>query len=391
MPERHLITSEYPPQAGGISDYSSLVAAGLAAKGESVHVWCPFSLGKPPVAVGVTVHQEFGRFTPADLRRVGKLLDQFPAPRRLLVQWVPHGYGYQSMNLPFCLWLWSRAKLSKDKVEIMVHEPYLAFRDGTWKQNVVAVLHRLMTIVLLNSARYIWISIPAWEKSLRPYTLGRQLQFTWLPVFSNVPVISDPVGVKSLRTRFAPNGELVIGHFGTYGQQIYELLISIVPLLMSNYSNRVLLFLGRGSGRLRDELARKYPDIAGRFHASGSLCATDLSRHVSACDVMIQPYPDGISSRRTSAMVGLSHGLPIITTSGHLTEPIWSKSRAVAIAQVRDSGAFVNLTQQLLEDSSERLRLSLAARELYINYFNIKHSIEALMKEDISAPSHLSR
>ena len=38
---------------------------------------------------------------------------------------------------------------------------------------------------------------------------------------------------------------------------------------------------------------------------------------------MIKPYPDGITSRRTSAtMAGLALGLPIVSTSGHLTETI---------------------------------------------------------------------
>src|SRR5690242_6687524 len=104
----HLVTSEYPPQLGGVSDYTSAVAAGLAAQGDEVHVWCPSCQHGPPQAEGVVVHRELGAMTPADLRRVGKQLDQFPGPRRILVQWVPHGYGYKSMNVAFCWWLWNR-------------------------------------------------------------------------------------------------------------------------------------------------------------------------------------------------------------------------------------------------------------------------------------------
>jgi hypothetical protein len=37
----HLVTCEYPPQVGGVSDYSLAVATGLAAAGQTVHVWCP--------------------------------------------------------------------------------------------------------------------------------------------------------------------------------------------------------------------------------------------------------------------------------------------------------------------------------------------------------------
>src|SRR5436190_9439221 len=123
----HLITSEYPPQPGGVSDYTHLVANGLAAEGDTVHVWCPAQEQRSEIrsqkSVGedqrskvrdrrseagecqegtLVVHRELGRISPADLRRAGRMLDQFPLPRHLLVQWVPHGYGYRAMNLPFC-------------------------------------------------------------------------------------------------------------------------------------------------------------------------------------------------------------------------------------------------------------------------------------------------
>src|SRR5882762_6204283 len=132
-----------------------MVASGLASAGDEVHVWCPLagdiaSTGAEAKTLRrnqaidsarVAVHREFGRFTPYDLRRVGKLLDQFSAQRRLLVQWVPQGYGYRSMNLPFCLWLWQRAKLKRDRVEIMVHEPFLAFGEGSRMQDLAAAVH----------------------------------------------------------------------------------------------------------------------------------------------------------------------------------------------------------------------------------------------------------
>ena len=33
-----VITGEYPPQPGGVGDYTAQVAAGLAAAGDEVHV-----------------------------------------------------------------------------------------------------------------------------------------------------------------------------------------------------------------------------------------------------------------------------------------------------------------------------------------------------------------
>ena len=378
MAEWHLITSEYPPQPGGVSDYTGLVAAGLGAASDGVHVWCPPSDGVPPNSPGVAVHRALGRFALADLRRVGKMLNRFSTPRRLLVQWVPHGYGYQSLNLSFCLWLWSRATVNRDNVELMVHEPYLAFRDGSWKQSAGALVHRIMTTILLNATRRVWVSIPAWEASWRPYTLGRRIRFAWLPVPSTVPVIDDPVAAAMIRARYAPPGGFLLGHFGTYGRHIAELLMASLPMLLRGRHDQTVLLLGRGSEALREKLIDKHPDLAGRVYVTGALAAADVSRHLSACDVVIQPFPDGVSSRRTSLMVGLCHGLPIVTTLGHLTEPFWAESGAVALAPVGDAVAILEATERLLANPVERGRMGSAAKALYQERFDVGHTIAAL-------------
>jgi glycosyltransferase involved in cell wall biosynthesis len=381
----HIITGEYPPQLGGVSDYTQLVAAGLAAAGDEVHVWCPAADGVTANAAegpaadssGVLVHRELGSLAPADLRRAGKLLDQFSEPRHLLVQWVPHGYGYRSMNLPFCFWLWSRAACRRDIVEVMVHEPYLAFGEGSWKQNGVAAVHRLMTTMLLRSARRVWMSIPAWESRLRPYSTGAALPFGWLPVPSNIAVVDDPAGVKTVRARYGPAGQQVIGHFGTYDGHITELLLKSVPSLLRGHEN-VMLLLGRGGEAMRGELLRLAPELAGQLHATGALSPRDLSLHISACDLLLQPYIDGVSSRRTSVMVGLSHGRPIVTTSGRLTEPLWAESRAVVLAPVENISALRELSLRLLTDAHERTDIGVRARKLYHERFDISHTIRAL-------------
>ena len=41
----HIVTGEYPPARGGVSDYTFAIANGLASAGDEVNVWCP----GPPV------------------------------------------------------------------------------------------------------------------------------------------------------------------------------------------------------------------------------------------------------------------------------------------------------------------------------------------------------
>jgi glycosyltransferase involved in cell wall biosynthesis len=385
---RHIITSEYPPQPGGVSDYTRIVAEGLAAAGDEVHVWCPDvecgdlapllsedQSGDEPPHSKVFVHREMGSFTPHNLSVVSRLFEEFPAPRRVLVQWVPHGYGFRSMNIAFCLWLWQRA-LRGDEVELMVHEPSLGFGEGSWKHNVVASVHRLMTIILLRATRRVWVSIPAWEKRWRPYTLGRAIEFRWLPVGSNIPVAEAQTESPPIRQRYLNGSGRLVGHFGSYDANTIELLLKSVSQLMKH--DATLLLLGHGSDHMRAALIESNPALANRVHATGSLSTDELSRHLVACDLMLQPYIDGVSSRRTSTMTALAHGVPVVTTAGKSTEPLWTASEAVALAPAHDVDELVRSAAQLLPNEMAKQRLAAAAKKLYEEHFHPRRTIDAL-------------
>ena len=60
--EWHIITCEYPPSVGGVSDYSFTLASGLGATG-TVHVWCPAGTSAAPEVEHVTVHDAPGSFS----------------------------------------------------------------------------------------------------------------------------------------------------------------------------------------------------------------------------------------------------------------------------------------------------------------------------------------
>jgi glycosyltransferase involved in cell wall biosynthesis len=378
IPEWHLVTGEFPPQPGGVSDYVRGVAEGLALAGDRVHVWCPPAPGPDPRLQGVQVHRELGRMSPRDLRRVGRLLDGFAPPRRLLVQWVPHSYGYRTMNLAFCLWLWRRSALRGDRVEIMVHEPYLPFSRGAWKQSAVAVVHRAMTVVLLRAADHVWVSTPAWAARWRRYLTGRRPPFTWIPIPSNVPVAADPAAARAVRDRYLPSGGCLLGHFGTYRPNVRQLLAAILPAVLERAADRAILLLGHGGEGFRTELLRRVPSLEGRIHATGPLPLPELSAHLSACDLLVQPYPDGANGRQTSLAAGLAHARAAVSTEGASTEPVWRESGAVALAPAGDAAAAVEAVERLLTDSAARRRMGEAARELYLSRFDLRHTVEAL-------------
>ena len=373
---RHIITPEYPPQAGGVSDYTFLIAQGLVEEGETVHVWCPGAA--PTQAEGVVAHPDFGRFSPADLRRVDEQLNRFPAPRHILMQWVPHGYGYRSMNLRFCWWLNRRVHRHGDRLQIMAHEAYLGFRADSLGQSAVAVVHRLMTALLMRAAERVWVSIPGWEACLRPYAFAKRVPFHWLPVPSNIPVVNDPIGIRAIRQRYVAGDGLLLGHFGTFGAITTTILEPLLMQLVSENINQIVLLMGLGSEEFRREMVHKEPRLETLLRATGPLESRDLSRHLSACDLLIQPYPDGVSGRRSSFMAGLSHGKAMVTTVGRLSEDYWKSSGAALFAPAGDIPTLLNLIRRLCGDPSERSRLQEAGRSLYQERFDVKHTIAAL-------------
>jgi glycosyltransferase involved in cell wall biosynthesis len=355
-----------------------MVAAGLAKHGDEVHVWGPRIADPRPQTPGVVLHDDGGSFTPADLRRLDAAIDRVPGPRRLFVQWVPHGFGYLSMNVPFCLWVLRRARQRGDTVDIMVHEAFLPFRVDKLKQSVAALVHRMMTVILLRAATRVWYTIPRWEKLWRPYALGRKVPFAWLPLFSNIADDFDATGVAAVRSRFAPHGELIIGHFGTFGTDLRRLLLRILSALPDDLPPYRIVLIGPKGDDAAAELLRSKPSLGGRVHATGPVPAADASRYIHACDVMLQPYTDGVSSRRGSFMASIALGRPTVTTVGFASEPFWKDSGAACFAAPDDVRALASAVSDLLTDTSMRQRVATRARELYATRFEIRHTIETL-------------
>ena len=327
----HIVTGEYPPQPGGVADYTAQLAEALRVAGQPVRVWC----------------HEFGGFTPAGLARVGRELDSCPAPRRILLQWVPHSYGRHSMNVNFCRWLAARP----EPLEIMVHEPGLGFGEGGLRHSAVAAVHRLMTIILLRRAERVWISIPAWEARLRPYALGRKIPFTWLPVPSNIPV----------STTYAPRVH-PLGYFGQYDDSTREVLHQVLDQLDSP-----VLLLGRQSHRVTHKNAQ----------AAGELSPAALSQAIQSCETIFHLYPDGVSTRRGTVMASLAHGMAIVTNTGKFTEPLWRESGAVELGS--DATGITLQLKRLIADQALRGRLQTKALNLYNERFAISKTIQSLI------------
>jgi len=338
--------------------------------GDSVTVWAPPCSHQPSAISSVTVQRLPDHFGWRSLRHLTRALDG--RPRRLLVQYVPHAFGWKGANLPFCRWLRSRRS---DSVWVMFHEVAYPFsRDDTFAHNALAIVNRTMAGLVARAAERAFVSIPAWQPLVRQ--LNGAHPVAWLPVPSGVPVTADPCDVSRLRARYA-YGSPLVGHFGTYGGPIGSLVDPVMQALLERTRAQMLL-LGRRSDEVARDFERTHPRFKGRVAGAGHLAPQEVSNHIAACDVMMQPYPDGVSTRRTSAMAALAHGRPIVTTSGWLTEMLWEQSEAVMLVAVDAPDQMAAAVARLLDDEPARRALSERARALYTDRFGVEHTIRAL-------------
>jgi glycosyltransferase involved in cell wall biosynthesis len=138
--------------------------------------------------------------------------------------------------------------------------------------------------------------------------------------------------------------------------------------------------IGGGSGHCREELVRAHGHLADRVRATGALIDRELSISLSACDLMVQPYEDGATTRRSSLIASLAHGVPVVASLGTLTEPVWQASGAVALVP-GSANAFAEAVRGLLADSSRRAVLGRAALELYDRSFHVRHTVSAMLSD----------
>jgi glycosyltransferase involved in cell wall biosynthesis len=172
----------------------------------------------------------------------------------------------------------------------------------------------------------------------------------------------------------------------TYDVHVREVLQRLAPQLIRAAPTSRLLLLGRGSDVFAADLRERLPELEHRVVGVGTLEADALSAHLQACDLMVQPYGDGASTRRSTLMAALIHGVPVVTTVGRLSEPFWSSSRAVSAVPAGDVDAAVALAT----DAGRRHDQSVAARGLYAARFDVAHVITAL-REDRCEPLRAGR
>jgi len=366
----HIITGEFPPQLGGVGDYTRRLAAGLAETGEDVHVWTPESSPGTRSLDGIEVHclpREFGFEW---LRALDQGLSAHSGERVVLVQYVPHMYGWKAMNLGFCCWLIRRRERI---LFVMFHEVAFPMKAGQpWKHHLLAIVHRVMAWVLLRTVKHAFTSIEPYRDLLS--RLGPNADISLLRLFSNVP-FDKPENAFAKPCLGLSRAGSVVGIFSSFSEEITAVLEDTLPTVLENSTIQIFL-IGPGDTFIQ-HFSRRYPRFRERFNTSGRLNALEAGSYLQTCDVLLQIYPDGACAARGTLVAALASGVPVVTMAGPLTEPLLKHGGVLALADPNPISIRVVL-EELLADPALAGRIGAAGRHLYETEFDVPVAVRKL-------------
>lgn len=303
-----MVTGAYPPLPCGIGDYTQRLCDALREQNVDVTVFPP----APHAAAW-----SWGA--------VKKLVADIAAlqPDLVHMQYPGRGYGHR-LAPTFFPHLWKRQGNGAPLV-VTLHE----FR-------IAHPLRKGAALNLIRAADALIVSAWCEQQSLARF--WKKSPPTVIPPSANVPL--QPITSerrRELRAAWnAQEDDVLLCHFGFIQRNKgFARLLDAFETAREKMPNLKLLLLGDGVSSHRASLL-----------SLGYLPPAAVSESLSATDICVLPYTDGVSARRTTFWTALQHGLPVITTREG-SEPenmglrhgenVWLVSASESVAELRDA------------------------------------------------------
>ena len=239
----------------------------------------------------------------------------------------------------------------------MIHETFVDARNFRWA--LMGAWQRAQLLALHGATDVSFCSIERWAELLGAMPPHRPAHH--LPVGSNLPDMRDHR--EETRVELGVNEDTsVIACFGLRHPERLEGHTLQAAQAIAQTGRRVLLLnLGQGPREVH---------AMGRvtIQSPGFLEADALARLVAASDIFIAAHLDGVSTRRTTLMAALQHGIPVVGTSGRQTDQILSPT--VPALSIELITLPFRRRRRTAADPLARRRLGEAGRRLYTTEFD---------------------
>ena len=283
-----IVSPGFPEVVGGVTDHTRRVVRHWRDAGRVVQVLG--SLGEEPEAVAKRWHAD--------------------GVDAVLLQYVPFLYGRRGLSL-FPGGLARAVKALGMRLTVYVHEPWVPPTRLPWR--VLSPLQRGQLERLVSLSDAVATPVPAWATML-----GHDAQVVRVgSTLGNPPEqesAEEPLPAPVVFSPFAAG----------------LLWRPVAAAVEQIGADPPLIVIGADAEEARQHPAvrrwyRKDWDCRGRLEASEVLSLLSRAR------VVLAPFVDGLTGRRTSAMASLSTGAKLVSSMGPLSDPLFDAS-PVAIA-----------------------------------------------------------
>jgi glycosyltransferase involved in cell wall biosynthesis len=280
-------------------------------------------------------------------------------PDAVLLQYNPFWHGHRGFA-PGLVAALHRVRRRGSLVAILAHETYVDMKNPKWV--LMGGWQRLQLLGLQMACDLQFCTIERWTE---------RLARTWpraaahhLPVPSNLP---DRRKARSdgRAACGADDRTFVIGVFGLHHPGRLQGHVLAAAQAVARRGRPVVL-VNLGTGPTASSLAAGF-----RVWSPGFLPEDEIATLVAGMDLLVAPLMDGASTRRTTIMAGLQHGVAVLSTDGHLTDDLLRRHpEAIELVPVRDVDAFARAAARLAGADDERAALAAAGRRLYETTFD---------------------
>jgi glycosyltransferase involved in cell wall biosynthesis len=371
------LTGEYPPMQGGIADHTAYLTQYLAPLGvepailisrrwretrpaidevSSLPNTCPVYADIP--AWGWRCWPAVTRFL--STHRPGVLHIQYQAAAFDLRGWVNW--------LPWYL----KRRGAGPRLVTTFHDlriPYIFPKAGPLRWQSILALARYSDAVICTNRE---------DLQTLAQTLNSPPHLAHIPLGSNVDPHPPPDFDRTAwRSRYGATADtLVLAYFGFLNESKGgEALIEALALLRQQGIEARLLLIGGDVGHADPTnvaYARKVQALIDRHtladfvHRTGYVDLPQVSANLLAADVLVMPYLDGVSFRRTTLIAALRHACPVVSTVPANPDlmPEIRPGENMLLAPPGDGAALAETIAPLAGDATLRKKLAAGAKAL---------------------------
>ncbi len=299
------------------------------------------------------------------------------APTLLLVHYVPHMYQRQGIAYSLLRALLAlRFSETRPTIILYVHENYIDFTS--WRASPIALAQRLLLRSLIATVDGVVISCDSWRDFILQSKPSKPILS--VPVGSNLPDRS-PTRLESRHSLGISEDEFVVADFGpSEPHRNMSLFAFTVHNLQAQYARTTLLRVGK-TGSTPMSVS---PDL--RVIQPGEQSLEEVASTLSAADLFLAPYRDGVSTRRGSLLAAMQHGIPTVGTYAYHDKPrnaypnrvlkalsrtattdisLLTSSAGLHLAHIHSPEAFAKSACSLFQDHQQRCQSSRLSRQFY--------------------------